>query len=222
MLENQVAIMPIQYFPTVEYLTKFIQFKTILIESCDNYQKGSYRNRCYIATSLGAIPLSIPLKKGKNNQQKIRDVAISYDMSWQKQHWQSIKTAYGSAPFWIYYAPIFEKFYQKEYPFLFDFNYEILACILSILKIKKEINLSITSTYEAQNTCLPDRQAEFGVDFRNAFDLKNNTFVGQKYSQVFEDKVGFLPNLSALDLVMCCGNQSMEVLRKNETTDLTV
>jgi WbqC-like protein family len=206
MLINQVAVMPLHYLPNIEYMAKFVQFKDFLLEDSENYQKGSFRNRSNIATSLGSIPLSIPLKKGKNNQQSIRDVAIAYDFDWQKQHWQSIKTAYGSAPFWIYYAPIFEKFYQKQYSFLFDLNYEILDTILSILKIKKEINISFTGTYETHIT--------EGVDFRRAFSIKNN-FTGKKYAQLFEDRVGFLPNMSALDLVMCCGNQSLEVLTQS-------
>jgi WbqC-like protein family len=207
MLTNQVAIMPLYYLPNIEYLTKFVQFKDFSIENSDNYQKGTFRNRCYIATSLGATPLSIPLKKGKNNNQSIRDVGISYDVDWQRQHWQSIKTAYGSAPFWIYYAPIFEKFYQKPYTFLFDFNYEILDTILNILKIKKDINISFTGSYETQIT--------EGVDFRQAFSIRDKSFVGKKYAQLFEDRVGFLPNMSALDLVMCCGNQSLEVLNQS-------
>lgn len=215
MCQNQVAIMPLHYLPNIEYLTKFVQFKAISIEDSENYQKGSFRNRCYIATSLGATPLSIPLKKGKNNHQTIRDVAISYDVDWQRQHWQSIKTAYGSAPFWMFYAPVFEKFYQTQYTFLFDFNYEILETILTILKIKKDINISFTGNYEAQNIHNPDLSGTEGRDFRNDFSLKNKTFVGKKYAQLFEDRVGFLPNMSALDLVMCCGNQSLEVLKSS-------
>jgi WbqC-like protein family len=216
MLLNQVAIMPLHYFPTVEYLTKFVQYKNFLIEGCENYQKGSFRNRCYIATSLGGTPLSIPLKKGKNSQQSIRDVSIAYDVNWQKQHWQSIKTAYGSAPFWMFYAPIFEKFYTKQYPFLFDYNYEILETILQTLKIKKDITLSFTTSYDKypQNTDLSQEYRE-RVDFRSAFNLKDTHFVGKKYGQVFEDKVGFLPNMSALDLLMCCGNQSLDVLKNS-------
>jgi hypothetical protein len=217
MLINQVAIMPLYYLPNTEYLTKFVQFKDFSIENSDNYQKGTFRNRCYIATSLGATPLSIPLKKGKNNNQSFREVAIAYDVDWQRQHWQSIKTAYGSAPFWMYYAPIFEKFYQKPYTFLFDYNYDILETLLNILKIKKDINLSFTNTYvkNYENIRNPDSSGTEGVDFRSAFPLKNSTFKGKKYGQLFEDRVGFLPNMSALDLVMCCGNQSLEVLRNS-------
>jgi hypothetical protein len=215
MVSNQVALMPLYYLPNIEYMAKFVQFKDFSIENSDNYQKGTFRNRCYIATSLGASPLSIPLKKGKNNNQSIREVAISYDVDWQRQHWQSIKTAYGSAPFWMYYAPIFEKFYQKPYTFLFDYNYDILETLLNILKIKKDINLSFTNTYvkNYENIHNPDASGTERVDFRSAFPLKVSTFKGKKYGQLFEDRIGFLPNMSALDLIMCCGNQSLEVLK---------
>jgi WbqC-like protein family len=40
-------------------------------------------------------------------------------------------------------------------------------------------------------------------------------FVAPVYNQVFEDRLGFLPNLSALDLLFCCGPQALFLLRKS-------
>lgn len=104
-------ILEAQYFPPLDYFSKIILFNNISIEAHEHYQKGSYRNRCHIATSQGVHPLSVPLKKGKNAQMPIKEVQIAYDVNWQRLHWQSLKTAYGSAPFWEHYAPVLEPFF---------------------------------------------------------------------------------------------------------------
>jgi hypothetical protein len=192
-----------QYFPPVAYFSALSQADSIVLEACEHFQKGSYRNRCHIATSLGIQTLSVPLKKGKNSQQTIREVAISYDAPWQKQHWQALKTAYGSAPFWEHYSPVFEKFFNKKHAFLFDLNLEILETFLKILKLNKSITISFSNDYIPKNT-------EGGVDFRDTISPKNNNFESKKYAQIFEDRNGFLPNLSVLDLVFCCGNQAKD------------
>lgn len=197
-------VLETQYFPPIPYFSKLIQADSLVLEACEHYQKGSFRNRCQVATSMGVQTLSVPLKKGKNTQQPIREVAISYDMSWQKQHWQAMRTAYGSAPYWEHYSPLFEKFFTKKYPYLFDLNFEILETILTILKIKNNLTISLSTDYKPIYT--------EGGDFRNTITPKNNHFDSKKYSQLFEDRNGFIPNLSILDLVFCCGNQAKEVL----------
>jgi hypothetical protein len=193
-----------QYFPPIAYFSGLVQTDSVVIEACEHFQKGSFRNRCHIATSMGVQTLSIPLKKGKHSHQPIREVAIAYDTPWQKQHWQALKTAYGSAPFWEHYNPVFEKFFTQHYPFLFDLNFEILQTVLKILKLKSSITISLSNDYEVNYTA--------GVDFRNNISPKTNHFDCKKYPQLFEDRNGFIPNLSILDVLFCCGNQAKEVL----------
>lgn len=213
-------VLETQYFPPIAYFSTLLQADSLVLEACEHFQKGSFRNRCAIATSMGIHILSVPLKKGKNTQQPIREVAISYDMSWQKQHWQALRTAYGSAPYWEHYSPVFEKFFTKKYPYLFDLNFEILETVLTILKIKNSLTISLSTDYKpiyTDGTSLWNipKQAgnnREGGDFRNTITPKTNHFDSKKYPQLFEDRNGFIPNLSILDLVFCCGNQAKEVL----------
>jgi hypothetical protein len=205
MASPKIALLTTAYFPPIPYMATVVNTPSVWIESYEHFRKGSYRNRCHIATSHGLHVLSIPLKKGKNNQQVIRDVRIAYDVDWQKQHWQSLKTAYGSAPFWLYYAPYFEPFFQKPYPFLFDFNLSILQVLLKILKWENRVSLSFTTTYEAHYT--------EGSDFRQSFSPKQTSAASSRYPQVFSDRHAFLPGLSILDLLFCCGNQSLAILQ---------
>ncbi len=206
--QNSILI-EAQYFPPISYFSLFYHptFDTLILEAHENYQKGSYRNRCHITNSTGMQVLSVPLLKGKNQKQPIRDVRIAYDQDWQKQHWQSIRTAYGSAPFWDYYAPMLEPFFTKKYDYLFDLNGQIIDTIFKILKLHKSINITLSNDYELNITD--------GWDYRHIILPRKNSFQGEKYAQIFQEKTGFLPNLSILDLILCTGTQAGEILKKS-------
>ena len=132
---------------------------------------------------------------------------------WQRQQWRSLQTAYGSAPFWDFYAPVFEPFFTERFDFLLDFNVEILKTIFKLLKIDKTVNICLSTRYEAIFT--------EGVDFRQTISPKiQSDFKATPYSQLFNDRYDFIPNLSILDVLFCCGNQSLSVL-KSLSTDYT-
>ncbi|NJN78366.1 MAG: WbqC family protein [Saprospiraceae bacterium] len=107
------ALIESQYFPPLAYFSVLLKHEKVWIEQFENYQKGSYRNRCHIATANGLLRLSIPLEKGKNNQTCIKEVKIHNDTNWQIQHWRAIKSAYGNAPYFEYYADELLPFLKK-------------------------------------------------------------------------------------------------------------
>jgi hypothetical protein len=197
-------ISELHYLPCVKYFSQLIDKEELVLEFCENYQKISYRNRCQIVGANGILSLSIPLSKGKNQETSIREVKINYDTNWAHQHWQSIKSAYGKSPFWEFYSEDFEKIFLKKHDLLFDFNLELLRLCLKILKIK--INISFTETFELDYTSEKNTD-----DQRNQF-LPKHDFLTKKYPQIFEDRFGFTPNLSILDLIFCAGNQAKSYL----------
>lgn len=200
------------YFPSVDYLARCVQADSVVIEAHEHFQKGSYRNRCHIAGANGMQVLSVPLRRENKDEllrsddvRSIQNIKISYDVDWQKQHWRSLQTAYGSAPFWAFYAPVFERFFTTKFEYLLDFNIEILKTIFKLLKIEKNVIISKSTSYEAIFT--------EGSDFRQLINPKNNNdFEAIKYSQLFNDRYDFIPNLSILDVLFCCGNQSLSVI----------
>lgn len=205
MILQNIILLETQFFPPIESFSAMIQYPTIILEKHEHFQKGTYRNRCHIATAQGTQILSVPLKKGKNQQQFISDVQISNDVNWQRPFWRTLQTAYGNAPYWEHYAPAFEPFFLKKYDFLFDYNYEILQTLLKLLKFDKSITISFTDTYKTDFT--------EGGDFRNKFTPKYDANNAKRYPQVFEDRNGFIANLSILDLLFCCGKQSLDILK---------
>jgi len=199
-MENHNSIFSLQYLPPVSWFVAVAKVSEAHLEQHEHYVKGSYRNRCYIAAVNGAQRLTIPLRKGKNQQQPIREVRIAYDEPWQIQHWRAICSAYGNSPFFEHYAALFEPYFlAKKYELLWDWNYDLLKLSLKILKLKTPIVL--TEKYE--------EQTEHLLDFRHEFTPKHTApyaaYAPVKYPQVFEDRLGFLPDLSILDLIFCAG-----------------
>jgi len=196
------------YLPALFYVKKLLDASSIVVEAMENYPKQTLRNRCFICAANGVLLLTIPVQKKNTPFQATKDMCINYSFNWQKIHWQSIVSAYKSAPFFQYYDYLFEPFYNKKYKFLFDFNNEMLDVIINkILKLKIEIN---TSTEYKK-----DKDDE---DLRYLCDLKTyeeqELFTYQEaYYQVFAAKLGFMRNSSIIDLIFNEGNRATEYLR---------
>jgi len=213
---KSAILLELQYLPPVQYFTKVLHYNTIYIEAQEHYVKGSYRNRCHIASANGLLRLSIHLEKGKNEQQSIREVRISYKENWQHWHWEGIKSAYGKSPFFEHYADAIEPFYQKQYEFLFDWNWDLLQTIVQLLGIQPDLKLT-----KAYQKITPTEV----LDFRNVISPKiqkqqvDPHFQPIRYEQVFIEKHGFLSNLSILDLLFCTGPESVSILKKSVLGD---
>jgi hypothetical protein len=189
------------YIPPVLWLKAVQPYSSVALEACENYSKGSWRNRCAIAGPNGMQLLSVPLAKGKNQQKPIREVEISYEIPWQRQHWRSIQTAYGNAPFFEHYRDDLLPFFEKQPRFLFDLNLEWLAFFQK--KWKWNLNIQPTQQFFPPDTW-PD-----GPDHR----LTWPDIAPERYPQVFSERHGFISNLSALDALMCVGPRFLATTR---------
>jgi len=193
------------YLAPVEYYSALAKAEVVLLEHCDYYVKQTYRNRCHIAAANGQMPLSIPVEKVSAEKILTRDVRISDHSDWQLNHWRSIESAYNSTPFFEYYKDDLLPFYQKKWTFLWDFNQEIQAKILELLELNPEIRL--TEDYKKS----PDENV---LDWRESIHPKksNSGADSKPYYQVFEQRFGFQPGLSIIDLLFNMGNESILIL----------
>lgn len=193
------------YLAPVEYYSALAKADTVFLEHCEFYEKQSYRNRCNIAGANGQLALTIPVEKSKGARMLTRDVRISEHSDWQLQHWRSIESAYNSTPFFEYYKDDLLPFYEQDWTFLWDFNIEIQAKMLELLDL--QVYIQLTKEYKVDFD-------ENVLDARNSIHPKKETDTGslKNYYQVFEQRFGFIPNLSIIDLLFNMGNESILVL----------
>ena len=181
----------------------------VFIDATESFQKQTLRNRYRIATATGPQTLTIPIEGSK--QANIKEIRISEHNNWRRLHWQAICTAYGSSPFFEYYADDIAPFFEKRDPLspdnsqydrslLFDYNQEITKTLCSLLDIKAPQILTTPPT------CSPTKSMS------NQQPTTNNQ---QPYYQVFQSRQGFQPDMSILDLLFNMGPESILVLTKD-------
>ncbi|RFS20567.1 hypothetical protein DVR12_18570 [Chitinophaga silvatica] len=207
MTENageRILLIESQYFAPIDVYKTLVQNDVLCLERYEHYQKVSYRNRCYIAGPNGRITLSVPLSKGKNQRTVMKDVRISNEERWQSLHWKTLVSAYRRSPWFEYFEADLETLYSKPFDFLLDWN---IACLEWV---NRQIGLTIPVTFT--NEFQKEVTASGVTDARDTI-LPLPASTGEPtYTQVFQERIGFIPNLSILDLLFCEGKQSLKIL----------
>lgn len=193
------------YFAPISYFSAIKQSQQVTIEQFEHFGKQSYRNRCEIMTANGTISLTVPVAKA-NSKTLTKDLKIIYATPWQKLHFRSIESAYKNSPYYEYYIDDLMPFFEKRETYLLDLNNTILETVLKFLKIKRPVRM--TEDY------IPEGTADY-TDLRDAFHPKparrknGIDFPIHPYRQTFSDRFPFTPDLSILDLLFCCGTESL-------------
>ena len=188
------------YFGPVQWYQKLYRTDEVLIERWESFLKQTYRNRCVIATTQGVQALTVPVEK-PSTISYIKDLKISDHGNWRHLHWNALQSAYGESPFFEYYQDDIRPFFEKRWTFLLDFNEEIRIKMCELLDIQPKVE------YSGQWI------VECSMDFRSAISpkhpLPDPDFQPKPYYQVYQQKHGFLPNLSILDLLFNMGPESI-------------
>jgi len=194
----QTVLLSTTYFGPIQWYQKLYRAEKVLIERCESFQKQTYRNRCIIATTNGLQALTVPVERTVND---IKDLRISDHGNWRHLHWNALKSAYGESPFFDYYQDDIRPFFEQRWDYLFDFNEAIREKMCELLDIQPKV--SLTKEFTVYNF----------IDFRSAIRPKHPEpdpdFTPKRYYQVYEQKHGFLPNLSILDLLFNMGPESI-------------
>jgi hypothetical protein len=196
------------YFPSISHYVAMAQSENVVFEMEDNFQKQTNRNRTYIYSPNGIQLLNIPVKHSKQIHQKTKDVKIETDFNWQKQHFKSLEAAYRSSPFFEYFEDDIRPIFEKKYDFLMDLNFEAMDFVAKCLRMKFE--------YETTTEYFQELDSNVILDYRILADGKKDSSQFETYTQVFDDKHGFLNNLSVLDLIFNEGKYALDYLKNQK------
>jgi len=191
------------YFSPISQYVAITKAKEVVFEVEDNYQKQTYRNRCYIYGPNGKQLLNIPVKHLKTeSRKKTKDTLVENDFSWQDQHFKSLQSAYRSSPFFEFFEDDLAKIFHKKYKYLLDVNIDTFLFITDAIETSQKFTK--TKNYSLDS----DKK-----DFRNlAIAKKNHPIQVAEYIQIFDEKYGFLPNLSIIDLLFMEGGNTFSIL----------
>ena len=172
------------YFPPAHWFTSAARLGEWRLERHETYQRRGFRNRALIGGPNKVLTLSVPLVKGKNQRTPITEVMINEDTDWRREHVQSIRSAYGRAPFYDFYAEGVYECLLRGPANLYDLNLSLLRTITDQLGLP--IELSATESF----------LGDAGLAEPNEL---------APYPQVFTDRFGYRGGLSILDALFCLG-----------------
>ena len=182
---------------------------TVFLEACENYQKQSYRNRCYILAGDGVQMLQVPIVHGES--MGITQIRVDYSTPWLVRTKRSLDAAYYTSAYYEYYRDeLFERMEERP-ALLWDWNLSLIRFLLE--KTGVACHLLPTSSFVTPAAAGPD-------DFRTVIHPKRPDSVlsslglERPYFQVFADRFGFTPDLSVLDLLFNEGPDSLLWLKK--------
>jgi hypothetical protein len=182
----------------------------------------SFRNRCRIAGAEGVVDLSIPIAGGRDQKTTMKDVRIAAGRSWQAQHWKTIVSCYSRSPWFEYYRDGLQKLFGEPAEFLMDWDLRCLEWSLQVLGMDQQVLLTDRYQKEYAPEEGADRRGRLGPkgprDVNGSADINVSANVNRsrdagRYRQVFEERIGFIPNLSILDLLFCEGKEAIRYIR---------
>ena len=200
--KNELKIIDIQYFGSIYFYLNFIYSSNIRFSSDVLYRKELHQNRMWLSGPNNLVRLSVPLAGGRNQKVQFKDLRIARADDWQRIHWRSIHDAYRKSPWFEEYAPGLENLYQQKDDFLIDWNFRTLQWSLSKLRLK--IDILADDSKRNLDPAFPEM----------SLPVQKTPEGYPVYQQVFSDRIGFIANLSILDLIFCEGPISKEYLKK--------
>lgn len=188
-----MLIIPSVYMGNLFYWNRLSKGEPITMDEGEFFVKQTYRNRTEIATESGITALTVPLEKGKNSRQPMREVRLSYAENWPALHFKTIGSAYGRAAYFEHYKPELEHLFALRPTYLCELN----TIWRNFFAREFEIDVSLTVSGEY----IPPVPSQ--TDLRTLMHPKADVgFSHAKYYHVFFDRYPQPQNLSVLDLLM--------------------
>lgn len=195
------------YLPTVRYMSVLAKYGAATIEQYETFPKQTFRNRTTIATGNGLMMLNVPVSRPSGNHTTTAEMVVSYHEPWNIRHWRAIASAYNAAPYFLYYKDELEEILMHRYEHLLQLNEALLNYLLKRLKITCQLEYTQSFIKETASY----------IDLRESLTAKKDdpSITYPHYSQVFESRHGFLPNLSVIDLLFNLGPEAKSYLLSN-------
>lgn len=212
---GRTALLPPQYCGQVGYYALMATYPSAVIDLGMHYDKRRKSlHRCTIADVRGPLTLTVPIEKAHRGM-PWASVLVSSHGCWWSDHAVSLESAYGRTPFFEFYYDRFKPLLAPPTPGL---TVGALDCALDqIIRQILAIDTAVTYADCNSNEMLMCDSADVD-DYRRApnFDVPD----APAYYQVRADRLGFIPNLSILDLIFNLGPESPLLLHQMSTSAL--
>ncbi len=223
-----VAVHQPQYLPWAGYLDKIDQADVFVLLDTVQFKKGEWQNRNRIKTAAGWQWLTVPVRH--DHGQTIAEVRIDPERpNWSRKHREALKTNYGATPWYERVRERLEPVWEQEWTALASLNRATIEVLVDLMGITTPLHWASELGPASEQ---PDERLIHICDILGAdtylagaggpdyMELSRweqagvqvvvQAFVHPEYDQPFG---GFLPAMSAVDLLCNCGPEALALLR---------
>jgi len=221
-----VAIHQPQYLPLLPYCDKADNCDVFVYLDTVQFQKNGVQNRNQIKTASGATWLTVPVSVSLGDT--IAETSLASN-SFARKHLATIKQSYARAEFKELLMQPLECIFSQSWSCLAELNIAITELLFENLRIKsKRIRASELDVAGSKDDLILAICRSVGADvyfsgkgaqsyqdeekFRHhGVTLRYQEYKAPEYRQCFPE-LGFVPDLSALDLLLNMGQESRAVM----------
>lgn len=224
-----VAIMQPTYMPWVGYFAMMDSVDLFVFLDNVQFARRSWQQRNRILSNNGELMLTVPVSKKGRRDQLISEVEIVDDSDALERHRRSIENAYRKAPYFERYAGDFFATLATKRRFLADLNIDLITWFADTFGIrtptkrasdieadgqKAELIGALCAALEADGYV----SAPGSRGYLEEGDALARRGIGVRYfdygcAPYRQTREGFVPYLSAIDLLFNMGPQSLDVIR---------
>lgn len=224
---NQPFFCPFPGFFYKAYLADVL----VILDEVQFPQSTTWISRNRFKNDQGTLWLTIPVWKRGLGLQPINQVRICYEGRWPRKYLESLKSAYGNAPYLGDHLSFVKEMFSSRFDKLFDLNLGIIRYLMNCLGIDTRLVLLSELGVKARATQLlveicramgastflaPSQVKKYlasDLFQKNGIELRYFTYLAPTYPQLWGD---FLANLSAFDLIFNCGPRARDVLMQRQ------
>ena len=183
-----------EYLPSVNYF-KIFSNNEITFNYDVKFSDNPFFNRSRLVGDAGVFDIKIPIVA--NSSAYLRDIKIDYSKNWINSHIQSIQSAYGNYPYYIYYKDHIINKIKLRHNFLIDLNCDLLTLFYDLLNFENKIfKFDSKNQKNLQKTLKKSKNIK--ISSLSIKEFRNNFFLGKKFDYP----------VSVLDLLFLKGPES--------------
>jgi hypothetical protein len=216
------------YLPWLGFFDQMRRSDVFVYYDDVQFDKHGWRNRNRIKTPAGPLWLTVPVRHTGLGQPRIVDTQIDGTTPWARKHLRTIRQYYARAPFLDRYLPQLEEQLERDWTHIAELDIalaDLLARWLSLeprIYRSSELGVAGDKSERLLNLCRHFGATRYlsGDAARDYLDVELFSRHGvavewQNYRHpVYPQQHGeFVPFLSALDLLLNCGDDSASILK---------
>lgn len=222
-----VVVLQPGYLPWLGFFDQIKRSDAFVYYDDVQFDKHGWRNRNRIKTPAGPLWLTVPVRNGGRHGQKILEVEIDNRMPWARKHVAAVAQNYARAPYLKQYLPPLEALLGRHWDSLVELDIAVVGLMCEWLGLRPTVArssrlgigggqserlLEICRHFEADTYLSGDSAKDYlDLDLFESAGVRVNwqNYRHPGYRQLHGD---FMPYLSALDLVLNMGPESIQIL----------